>query len=80
MSMASLKEKVGIVTGGRQGIGKGSVKRLLEEGMSVVIAEMDEEAQIRTAVAAGKRETLGHPGFIRRNKFLDITHHICRIK
>ena len=44
MSMASLKEKVGVVTGGGQGIGKGIVKRLLEEGMSVVIAEMDEEA------------------------------------
>ena len=44
MSMASLKEKVCVVTGGGQGIGKGIVKRLLEEGMSVVIAEVDEEA------------------------------------
>ncbi len=40
----SLAGKVGIVTGGGQGIGKGIVKRLLEEGMSVVIAEIDEEA------------------------------------
>ncbi len=44
MSMASLKGKAGVVTGGGQGIGKGIVKRLLEEGMSVVIAEIDEEA------------------------------------
>src|SRR5512136_1934732 len=44
MSMASLKGKVGVVTGGGQGIGKGIVKRFLEEGMSVVIAEIDEEA------------------------------------
>lgn len=44
MSMASLKGKVAVVTGGGQGIGMGIVKRLLEEGMSVVIAEIDEEA------------------------------------
>jgi NAD(P)-dependent dehydrogenase (short-subunit alcohol dehydrogenase family) len=44
MSIGSLKGKVGVVTGGGQGIGKGIVKRLLEEGMSVVIAEVDEEA------------------------------------
>ena len=44
MELSALKGKAGIVTGGGQGIGKGIVKRLLEEGMSVVIAEMDEEA------------------------------------
>jgi len=44
MSMTPLKGKVGVVTGGGQGIGKSIVKRLLEEGMSVVIAEIDEEA------------------------------------
>jgi NAD(P)-dependent dehydrogenase (short-subunit alcohol dehydrogenase family) len=44
MDNASLKGKVGVVTGGGQGIGKGIVKRLLEEGMSVVIAEIDEDA------------------------------------
>ncbi len=44
MSMASLGGKVGVVTGGGQGIGRGIVKRLLVEGMSVVIAEINEEA------------------------------------
>jgi len=44
MSVPSLKGKVGLVTGGGQGIGKGIAKRLLEEAMSVVIAEIDEEA------------------------------------
>ena len=44
MSVTFMKGKVGAVTGGGQGIGKGIVKRLLEAGMSVVIAEIDEEA------------------------------------
>jgi len=48
MSLATLKGKVGVVTGGGQGIGKGIAKRLLEEGMSVVIAEVDEEAGLET--------------------------------
>ena len=38
------KGKVAIVTGGGQGIGKAIVKRLLEDGLRLVIVEMDEEA------------------------------------
>jgi NAD(P)-dependent dehydrogenase (short-subunit alcohol dehydrogenase family) len=40
----SLQKKVAIVTGGGQGIGKAISKRFLEEGMKVVLAEIDEEA------------------------------------
>ncbi len=51
------KDKVAVVTGGASGIGKATVKRFLEEGMRVVIADRNQES-IATAVAeldAGER-------------------------
>jgi len=41
-------KKIAIVTGGGQGIGKGIVKTLLENGIKVVVAEIDEEAGMET--------------------------------
>lgn len=60
--MTLLKGKVGVVTGGGQGIGKGIVKQLLGEGMSVVIAEIDEEAGQETE---SELKLLGPVRFIR---------------
>jgi len=42
--MPDFTNKVGIVTGGAQGIGKGIARRLLADGMTVVIADRDVEA------------------------------------
>ncbi len=57
----SLQEKVAIVTGGGQGIGKAIAKRFLEEGMKIVIADIDEEAGKETAAEFKK---LGNIRFI----------------
>jgi NAD(P)-dependent dehydrogenase (short-subunit alcohol dehydrogenase family) len=42
--MADFTGKVGIVTGGAQGIGQGITRRLLADGMTVVAADCDAEA------------------------------------
>ncbi len=42
-----------LVTGGGQGIGKGIAKRLVEEGMKVIIADIDGEAEEETAAELG---------------------------
>ena len=49
----SLQEKVAIVTGGGQGIGKAIAQRFLEEKRKVVIAEIDEETGKETEVQVG---------------------------
>ena len=41
--------RVALVTGSGQGIGKGIAKWLVEEGMQVVIADIDAEAAQNTA-------------------------------
>ncbi len=54
----TLQGKVAFITGGAQGIGKAITKRLISEGMRVVMADFDEEAGRETV------EELACPGEI----------------
>jgi len=51
-----LSGRIAMITGGAQGIGKAIAKRLIKEGMKVVIADIDEEAGMETI------EEFGCPG------------------
>lgn len=51
--MAENLEKVALVTGGGQGIGKGIAQRLVRDGMRVIVADIDEEAAEETAAEYG---------------------------
>jgi meso-butanediol dehydrogenase/(S,S)-butanediol dehydrogenase/diacetyl reductase len=55
--MDRLRDKVVIVTGGAQGLGEGIARRLAEEGVSVVIAD------INGAKAKSVADSLNRPGF-----------------
>jgi dihydroanticapsin dehydrogenase len=47
--MPRLKDKVAVVTGGGEGIGKATCLRLFEEGAAVVVAEINDETGRATA-------------------------------
>ena len=47
--MPDLSGKVAIVTGGAQGIGGGTVRRLVAAGAKVVVADIDMETARKTA-------------------------------
>lgn len=51
--MDSFKDKVAVVTGGAGGIGRGLAERCLQEGMKVVLADIEEGALQRTAEELG---------------------------
>ena len=51
--MRGLKDKVAIVTGGGQGIGRGIALRLAEEGCKVALFDMNPDAGAETEALAG---------------------------
>jgi len=50
-----LAGKVAVVTGGGSGIGEASVRRLVDEGVRVVVVDVDEERVSRVAAELGDR-------------------------
>ena len=52
--METLKSPVVIITGGAQGIGRGIAKYLLENGMKIVLADIDSEAGEETVEEYGQ--------------------------
>jgi NAD(P)-dependent dehydrogenase (short-subunit alcohol dehydrogenase family) len=51
--MTQQHDRVALVTGGAQGIGKGIARRLLEDGYAVIIADVDAEAGEETVAEYG---------------------------
>jgi len=51
--MKDFRDKVAVVTGAASGIGRGLARRCLEEGMKVVLADIEEEALARTEAEMG---------------------------
>jgi len=52
-----LKDKIAVVTGGASGFGEGIVRRFVEEGAWVVIADVNKDAGTRLAHELGERAT-----------------------
>jgi NADP-dependent 3-hydroxy acid dehydrogenase YdfG len=46
--MKTFKDKVAVLTGAASGIGRGIAKRCAKEGMKIVLADIEEEALIKT--------------------------------
>ncbi len=51
-----LKDKIALITGGAQGIGKETAKRFLQEGAKVVICDYDESAGLATLEEFGEEK------------------------
>ena len=51
--MKGLKDKIVLVTGGAKGLGKAMTTRFLQEGGTVVIADVDAEASAATVEELG---------------------------
>ena len=53
--MKEFKDKVAVITGAASGIGRGLAERCADEGMKVVLADIEEAADLRSHICIGLR-------------------------
>ncbi len=70
--MPDLSDKVAIVTGGAQGIGGGTVRRLVASGAKVVVADIDMETAIKTAESITASGGIAHPMNVDIGSYTDL--------
>ena len=59
--MGKLEGKIAVITGGASGIGRGLAERCVQEGMKVVLADIEEPALAQTAADRSFERTAPWP-------------------
>ena len=70
--MPDLSGKVAIVTGGAQGIGGGTVRRLVASGAKVVVADIDLETARKTTESITVSGGIAHPMNVDIGSYTDL--------
>jgi 3(or 17)beta-hydroxysteroid dehydrogenase len=76
--MGRVQDKVALVTGGASGIGLATVKLLVEEGATVVVADRDEAASTSAVAALGQRATFHRLDVTREDDWVAVTDAVAR--
>src|SRR5699024_8311970 len=76
-----LKDKVAIITGGAQGIGRGIVERFAHEGAHVIIADINEKVGLQTEKELQQQElnvTFQQTDISKENRVLELVNEVIK--